>query len=291
VSATPATSWYADANEWKSGTDTSGGGTPPPPSTMTVGIDITINTSGPPLSSQYAKAVAQFGSCGPFTKFFDGGAGPSAAVANLVNSGYGSQPDELCPIICFKRLNSSDITFLTHYFAGLTAKVGICWWQEPEDDVAKGNTTVAAYRAAITQIDELRQASPNPDLIDLIPCLMNYQEVDAKNTIWSELLTGLPINSFGTDIYDSYSMPSTWTPSAKAGWAVGASKTLGVPWRSTETGFQVSTKSSGDTVAAAVARMQSYIAYAQANGCISMNYWNDPPWNNATIMAAWGAAM
>jgi hypothetical protein len=125
--------------------------------------------------------------------------------------------------------------------------------------------------------------------VKLAPCLMNYQEVDARtaavnvDTILGPI-SGI-IDVIGSDFYRSSGHQASLTPDHYLNWIVTASKKYGCGWACTETGIQQCKTAAGvETKAQAAAWTQSLVDYCKTNGCQWVALWGPGgEWTDDTV--------
>jgi hypothetical protein len=145
-------------------------------------------------------------------------------------------------IVSFKALPSAilsgaDDAALSHFFD--TAPTGhviyYSYWHEPEDNIAAGQFTAAAYRAAWAHVVALADAADNPDLRSTL-ILMAWDLNPGSHRDWQDYLPpGNIISTLGWDAYPA-NFSSLTQPADFMGPAVAASKAAGLPFGFAEFG-------------------------------------------------------
>lgn len=255
-------------------------------SAVTYGIDANVNSraSGWTLQESVDEARTAFGTVGPRMKFFDGGGGASVTQSQLASTNYGAEAREITPVLCFKTISSAAVDALITYALTRFSEIFLCFYQEVEDDIDKGTTTLAAYRAGVTQLAGIIAAHPLHAQVKQIFCANVYTEETSPTgtAIYSTAFAGLPFDAMGVDFYDYTFDAATWNPANLVPAFTAAAKTMGakaqgLPWYYTELGTHVSTKTTTDTAAAAATRLQEAITAAQKDPTfMGGNYWVDP---------------
>jgi hypothetical protein len=161
-------------------------------------------------------------------RFFNAGTGGPSWPART-----GSMP----LVISFKLppaqvVDGSHDAQLAAFFAATPRLTYWSYWHEPEDDIARGAFTAAAYRAAWTHIAAIARASGKPLRATLI--LMGYSTKPGSGRTWTDYYAGS--NVIDVLGWDCYSHGRTDTPSTIYGSALNASLQAGKPWAIAETG-------------------------------------------------------
>ena len=161
-------------------------------------------------------------------RFFNAGTGGPSWPART-----GSMP----LVISFKLppaqvVDGSHDAQLAAFFAATPRLTYWSYWHEPEDDIARGAFTAAAYRAAWTHIATIARASGKPLRATLI--LMGYSTKPGSGRTWTDYYAGS--NVIDVLGWDCYSHGRTDTPSTIYGSALNASLQAGKPWAIAETG-------------------------------------------------------
>jgi hypothetical protein len=187
-----------------------------------------------------AQVTSQFGRMPIVRVYFPGLPGPRAwAWAGLNKSAV---------IVSFKALpatvlSGADDARLQQFFA--TAPRGhpiyYSYYHEPEDNIARGQFTAAAYRAAWKHIAALADAAGNPYLHATL-ILMNYDLVPASHRNWKDYLPGGGVISvLAWDAYPVGSAtnkdPKLTPPARFMGPAIAASRSVGLPYGFAEFGL------------------------------------------------------
>ncbi len=244
------------------------------------GLDISINGETMTLAQKYGQVAGAYGGgLGAHMKFFDGGAGWGAANRSMTAMGWGRAAGEVKPVFCAKRHVDADFNqLMTDRAAGRL--IFVCYWQEVNDDIRDGHLSVESYRATWVQMNTLRRAHPNGANVRFVPIMNAYVVEDQGAAALAggydtlSLLTGLPIDTVGYDLYDDSWMPGTWSAAAHLDPAAAAARTLGKKWCIPEFGVQRSTKTVGDTDSSAADRLTQVIDYCRADPTFNwLNYW------------------
>jgi hypothetical protein len=184
------------------------------------------------------RVTSQFGRMPIVRVYFPGLPGPRA-WAGLNKSAV---------IVSFKALpaavlSGADDARLRQFFA--TAPRGhaiyYSYYHEPEDNIAAGQFTAAAYRAAWKHIAALADAAGNPYLHSTL-ILMNYDLVPASHRNWRDYLPGGSVISvLAWDAYPVGSAtnqdPKPTPPARFMGPAIAASRSAGLPYGFAEFGL------------------------------------------------------
>jgi len=151
-------------------------------------------------------------------------------------------------IVSFKALPSrvvsgADDAQLRRFFATAPRRYPIyySYWHEPEDNIARGQFTAAAYRAAWKHIVGLARTAHNPYLHSTL-ILMSYDLVPASHRHWKNYLPGGGvIRVLGWDAYPQGSAtnvhPQLTAPARFMGPAIAASRRAGLPYGFAEFGL------------------------------------------------------
>lgn len=288
---------------------------PPPPSSTGTQMGINFTTQGWPAgttaASERVTLLTPFpGGMGPRVKFFDGGGGWSKAYNSLVNSKYGSKASERNPCICAKVHTDAAFNTLMTNMAALFP--GQFWYaiyfQEPEDDMQKGDLDATAWTNQILELDTLRKAHPNGNLCKLAVALNGYSEYDNVQApyTYQQLLPPLAgvLDLVGIDIYQSTAgehidpNPLTFPINETFGVGTAAGALIGKPWAALEFGMALC-PALGDTDAALANRITGALNYMYADPtCLGAGWWMDQQewglygWQNTPLsLAVWQNAM
>jgi hypothetical protein len=139
-------------------------------------------------------------------------------------------------------LSGADDAYLRHWFATAPRDRDIWWtlWHEPEDDVAAGRFTAAAWRAAVRHVAALADEADNPDLHATV-VLMCWTATAQSGRSVDDFFPGADVvDAIGWDCYSHPNDPTTYVaPADMYGEAVAASEQLGVDWGIAETGSRL----------------------------------------------------
>jgi hypothetical protein len=151
-------------------------------------------------------------------------------------------------VVSFKALPSAilsgaDDAVLSHFFD--TAPTGhtiyYSYFHEPEDNIAAGQFSASAYRAAWAHVVALANRAHNPDLRSTL-ILMAFDLRPASHRNWRDYLAGGGIiSTLGWDAYPAGAVqgkPSMQSPAQFMGLAVAASKAAGMPFGFAEFGME-----------------------------------------------------
>lgn len=203
------------------------------------------------------------------------------------------------PVVSFKTWFEDDFTAMLSAAARPWTAI---YSHEPEDDVAAGTLTPAAYAAVWARMRQLRDAHPNGRLCRLVPTL-NWYQLTVQHFDWRRLQDGLRYgDAIGVDAYSlkTDAAKNTYTaPAALLGPAETISGALGLPWCAPE--FGVVMAADGDPIRHAAA-VQAYIARARAGGALWLAWYcstgggyftqhpcTDPAYS--AFMGSWRTAM
>jgi hypothetical protein len=151
-------------------------------------------------------------------------------------------------IVSFKALpdvvlSGADDARLRQFFADAPRghPIYYSYWHEPEDNIARGQFTLKAYRAAWQRIVKLADAAHNPWLHSTL-ILMNYDLIPWAHRDWKSYLPpGHIIQVLGWDAYPQGSAqdkdPKPTPPKVFMGPAIAASKKAGLPYGFAEFGL------------------------------------------------------
>jgi hypothetical protein len=156
-------------------------------------------------------------------------------------------------IVSFKALPSAilsgaDDPALSHFFD--TAPTGhpiyYSYYHEPEDNIAEGQFSLTAYKAAWARVVALADAADNPYLHSTL-ILMAYDLKPGAHRDWKNYLpSGHIISVLGWDAYPVGTgggrfVPQLTPPAQFMGPAIAASKSAGLPYGFAEFGLSVPT--------------------------------------------------
>ena len=195
-------------------------------------------------AADLARTTAQFGHMPIVRVYFPDLPGPYAwtSIAGVNKSAV---------IVSFKArpaqvLSGADDARLRQFFANAPRGHAIyySYFHEPEDNIARGQFTAAAYRAAWRHIVALAHAAHNPYLHSTL-ILMSYDLVPGSHRHWKDYLPrGGVISVLGWDAYPVGSAtnvhPQLTPPARFMGPAIAASRSVGLPYGFAE--FGLSTK-------------------------------------------------
>jgi hypothetical protein len=197
-------------------------------------------------STSLAQETSQFGTL-PIVRVFY----PALPGANAWSTGLAGANNSAV-IVSFNAdpaaiISGSDNAALTQFFD--TAPTGhaiyYSYFHEPEDNIAAGQFTAAAYRQAWAVIATLAAQARNPDLHSTL-ILMSYDLKAGSGRNWLNYLpAGHIISTLGWDAYPAGSAgggTKELTPPAQfMGPAVAASKSAGLPFGFAEFGTSLVT--------------------------------------------------
>lgn len=211
-----------------------------------------------------------------------------------------SQTGSMPLVISFKLppaqvLDGSHDAQLAAFFAATPRLTYWSYWHEPEDDIARGAFTAAAYRAAWTHIATIARASGKPLRATLI--LMGFSTKPGSGRTWTDYYPGpAVIDVLG---WDCYSHGRTDTPATIYGSALTASLQAGKPWAIAETGVPSVQVPDRAERQAKLTAMASYLSHAQERPEFVTYFDSDPDapnigfgWNishDPAAAAAWRA--
>lgn len=261
-----------------------------PKPSFAFGVETAVNApgqSGTTIAQRITQVRAELGvsSLGPHYKFFDGNKGWKAACDSLTSSDYGTGATERMPMLNSQQLDLAGFAQVVPIMAERFPDGWLAdFAQEAQTRlVVNKSLTVADYRDAWPALrgvlDKLGDKT-----CQLWPVMNGYQltqntaAVKAAGADTVTLLTALPIDGVGIDLYDGSEYAHTWSPAAHFGQFVADAKTLGLPWAICEYGAQKSTKDAADTDMLVAARIAALITYARANGAQWVNYWDNGAW-------------
>lgn len=154
-------------------------------------------------------------------------------------------------IVSFK-INPNDInsgaddSMMRSWFANAPRDQNVYWtyWHEPEDEIAAGQFTAAAYRAAWQHLASLADQAKNPRLHATL-ILMQWSLVPASGRNWQDYYPGSNvIDVLGWDVYSLNGTKSYSTPASLLDPVIAASKSVGKPYGIAELGAELSTSDS-----------------------------------------------
>jgi hypothetical protein len=210
------------------------------------------NSSSAPLmgvsvgsSAILAQDRAEFGQL-PIVRLYY----PGMPSSNAWTTGLPAQAKSAV-VVSFKAqpsaiLSGADNAALSHFFD--TAPTGhpiyYSFYHEPENNIAAGQFTASAYRAAWAHVVALADAAHNPDLHSIL-ILMAYDLKPASHRNWRDYMpSGGIISTLGWDAYPAGAAGGgklAATPPAQfMGPEVAASKAAGLPFGFAEFGLPTS---------------------------------------------------
>jgi hypothetical protein len=189
-------------------------------------------------------------------------------------------------------LRGSHDAELRAFFAATKRPSYWSYFHEPEDNIARGQFTAAAYRAAWKRIDAIAEASGKPLRSTLV--LMGYTAKPGSGRVWTDYYPGADV--IDVLAWDCYAWTPGDTPADAYGHALRASQQAGKPWAIAETGVS-STHRHADRLAKLRA-MSRYLATAPTPPEFVTYFDSDPAgqrrfgWNiskDSAAAAAWRA--
>ncbi len=235
------------------------------------------NNNAPLLGSSVASMAnlksetAQFGHLGIVRTYYTGLPAANAWTTGLPAANHSAV------IVSFKA-NPSEIlsgaadATLSHFFN--TAPTGhpiyYVYYHEPEDNIAAGQFTAAAYKAAWARVVKLADAAHNPWLHSTL-ALMNWDLEKGSGRNWRDYLPGGGIIS--TLAWDAYPVgsavnrnPQPTPPADFMGPCIAASKSVGLPYGFAEFGLSTTT--------GRPAWMKQVGNYLMSSGALFGSLWN-----------------
>jgi hypothetical protein len=226
-------------------------------------------------------------------------------IVRFFNPGTGgphwpSQTGSMPLVISFKLppaqvVDGSHDAQLAAFFAATPRLTYWSYWHEPEDDIARGAFTAAAYRAAWTHIAVIARDSGKPLRATLI--LMGFSTKPGSGRTWTDYYAGP--NVIDVLGWDCYSHGRTDTPATIYGSALNASLQAGKPWAIAETGVPSVQVPNPAERQAKLTAMATYLSNAQERPEFVTYFDSDPDapniafgWNishDAGAAAAWRA--
>lgn len=188
------------------------------------------------MSALSAK-TAQFGHMPVIRVYYPGLPGANAWTSGLPAA------NKSAVVVSFKALPSAilsgrDDAVLRHFFdmAPRGHPIWYTYFHEPEDNIAAGQFTAAAYRAAWAHVAAIAAQAHNPYLRSTL-ILMAWDLKRASHRNWRNYLPGGHIiSTLGWDAYTGGGGPSV-SPSRFMGPAIAASKQAGLPYGFAEFGL------------------------------------------------------
>ncbi len=129
-------------------------------------------------------------------------------------------------------LNGSHDRELRTFFAATPRPSYWSYFHEPEDNIARGQFTAAAYRAAFRHIAAIADASRKPLRSTLV--LMGYTAKSDSGRTWTDYYPGADVIDVLS--WDCYAWTPRDTPADVFGPALRVSEKAGKPWAIAETG-------------------------------------------------------
>jgi hypothetical protein len=206
---------------------------------------------------------------------------PAAAKATVVVS-FKAQPDAI--------LAGKDDAALAHFFdtAPTSRPVYYSYYHEPEDNIAAGQFTLSAYKAAWKHIVALADSSHHPNLRSTL-ILMSWDLSPLSGRHWKNYLPGGGIiSTLGWDAYPAGTVhaanPQRVPPADFLSQAVAASRSAGLPFGIAEFGLATSVGRP-----AWLAEVASYI---RRSGALFATYFDSSRWpsinlHDAASIAEW----
>jgi hypothetical protein len=180
-------------------------------------------------------------------------------------------------VISFKLLPSqvldgSHDAQLAAFFRGTSRLTYWSYWHEPEDDIARGTFTAAAYRDAWAHIAAIARASGKPLRATLV--LMGYTLQAASHRTWADYYPGSAV--IDVLAWDAYAWSGTDTPERMFGPVQAVSAQAGKPWAIAETGVSSVEVPDPARRQALLTAMSHYLATAQPAPAFVTYFDSDP---------------
>ena len=208
------------------------------------GAVLTANSSNAPLigtsvgsTSILTRDTSEFGHLGIYRVYYTGLPAANAWTGGLPGA------NKSAVIVSFKALpdtilSGADDTVLKHFFD--TAPTGhpiyYVYYHEPEDNIAAGQFTAPAYRAAWAHVVALADQAHNPALHSTLT-LMAYDLRPASHRNWRDYLpSGGIISTLAWDAYPQPGATHLQSPEQFMAPEVAASKAAGMPFGFAEFG-------------------------------------------------------
>ena len=216
-------------------------------------IQFAASNSNAPLLGSSASSLAElkqitneFGHLSIVRSYYTGLPAANAWTTGLPAANHSAA------IVSFKAnpsaiLSGADDATLSHFFD--TAPTGhpiyYVYFHEPEDNIAAGEFTAAAYKAAWAHVVKLADAAHNPWLHSTL-ALMNWDLEKGSGRNWRDYLPGGGVIS--TLAWDAYPVgsavnrnPQPTPPADFMGPCIAASKSVGLPYGFAEFGLSTAT--------------------------------------------------
>jgi len=216
------------------------------------------SNSGVPFATAFGRTVATFGSPRVVRVYYPGLPGSWSGPAGLVNRPV---------VVSFKALpqtilSGADDAVLKAWFASAPTNRPIWWsyYHEPEDNIARGEFTAAAYRAAWTHIAALAHQAGHTNLhATLILMCWTLSPQSGRN--FADYYPGsATIDTLGWDCYNAAFRKGGYDPPATVfGRAVALSHSLGKPFGIAEWGSQMAVGDNGSGRGAWISLASAYL--------------------------------
>lgn len=264
---------------------------------LVVGMDISVNGVEPQdsganqFAQKYALTVGAVGAdLGEHMKWFGGGGGYAGAIANRRAAGS----TEEFPLLTTKTEDAADLKAVLD---AATGPVGVCPWQEFENDLGGALKSIDDLNARNLFARRIIDAHPNGHFVELQFVGMGSNEVDGG------IYTGLDFSILDAGGFDSYASgagKAKLTTGADLFEAGARMRDLAVKanpnfkWRTSEWGISryvnAGPKKSPPVqgtllpVAQRIAVLQDHLAVAKSLGMHSINYWDS---DNSNVNSDW----
>ncbi len=211
------------------------------------GAHLSTATSSVPLlgssvsnASQLSRNTSEFGRMDVVRVFYPGLPSASAWTGGMAGANHSAV------VVSFNAapgqiLSGADDGALSHFFATAPRTYPIYWsyFHEPEDNIARGEFTAAAYRAAWAHIVTLANRVNNPQLHSTL-ILMAYDVSKYSHRNWKDYLpAGNIISTIGWDAYPALGSKAL-PPSQFMAPAAAAAKAAGLSFGFAEFGMYTS---------------------------------------------------
>lgn len=192
----------------------------------------------------------------------------------------GSKADQCNrPVVVSFKANPADVNAGKHdallrgWFASMPTNEHKIWWSfyhEPEDNIARGEFTAAAFRSAFRRVAGLAAEANNPNLFSTL-ILMGWTVDPASGRNFTNYWPGGDVvDVIGWDPYSA--LGKYETPAAVFDAAAAKSQEMGKPWGIAETGaMQISSDATGSGQANWINSVRTYMG---TKNPVWVIYWN-----------------
>lgn len=227
------------------------------------GSAVPLRLPGETVADAIKRQRAKFGSLDLIRVFYPGVPDPWSLITAAVGT---------TPVSVSFKMRPADVLagqydgFLTTWFtqAPTTRRTFWTYFHEPEDNIAAGEFTASAFRAAYAHIADLADAASNPDLRATL-VLMCWTVDPRSHRVWRDYYPAGSVDVLAWDCYNLDISAGRYQSAASLlHAAVTTSQSVGLPWAVPELGSPLIAGDSGQRRAAWLKSLTDYASQYQA---------------------------